>query len=76
LALINEADVEPVIVLTKADLCEDADEFKAQVQRLDPLLMVESVNGLNKASVAKLKSWCGEGQTVAFIGSSGVGKST
>lgn len=76
LALINETDVEPVIVLTKADLCDDADELKAQVQKLDPLLMVESVNGLDESDVAKLMSWCGEGQTVAFIGSSGVGKST
>ncbi|MFM2624871.1 ribosome small subunit-dependent GTPase A [Vibrio owensii] len=76
LALINEADVEPVIVLTKADLCDDADELKAQVQKLDPLLMVESVNGLDESDVAKLMGWCGEGQTVAFIGSSGVGKST
>ncbi|WP_045486142.1 ribosome small subunit-dependent GTPase A [Vibrio harveyi] len=76
LALINEADVEPVIVLTKADLCDDVDKLKAQVQKLDPLLMVESVNGLDESDVAKLMSWCGEGQTVAFIGSSGVGKST
>jgi ribosome biogenesis GTPase len=76
LTLVNEADVEPVIVLTKADLCNDVDELKTQVQRLDPLLMVESVNGLDESSVSKLMSWCGEGQTVAFIGSSGVGKST
>ncbi|WP_045383646.1 ribosome small subunit-dependent GTPase A [Vibrio campbellii] len=76
LTLVNEADVEPVIVLTKADLCDDVDELKTQVQRLDPLLMVESVNGLDESSVSKLMSWCGEGQTIAFIGSSGVGKST
>ncbi|WP_440888987.1 ribosome small subunit-dependent GTPase A [Vibrio sp. WZ-1] len=76
LALINESDVEPVIVLTKADLCDNADELKAQVLKLDPLLMVESVNGLDESDVAKLMSWCSEGQTVAFIGSSGVGKST
>ncbi|YCO00964.1 ribosome small subunit-dependent GTPase A [Vibrio sp. VNB-15] len=76
LTLVNEADVEPAIVLTKADLCEDVDELKTQVQKLDPLLMVESVNGLDESSVSKLMSWCGEGQTVAFIGSSGVGKST
>ncbi len=63
-------------MLTKADLCDDVDELKAQVQKLDPLLMVESVNGLDESDVAKLMSWCGEGQTVAFIGSSGVGKST
>ncbi|MGR5238928.1 ribosome small subunit-dependent GTPase A [Vibrio alfacsensis] len=76
LALANDAEVEPVIVLTKADLCDDADELKTQVQKLDPLLMVETVNGLDESSVAKLISWCGQGQTIAFIGSSGVGKST
>ncbi|CAE6953140.1 Small ribosomal subunit biogenesis GTPase RsgA [Vibrio sp. B1FLJ16] len=76
LALVHEAEVEPVIVLSKADLCDNADELKSQVQKLDQLLVIETVNGLEAHSVAKLMSWCNEGQTVAFIGSSGVGKST
>lgn len=76
LALAHEAEVEPVIVLSKADLCENADELKSQVQKLDPFLVVETVNGLERDSVNKLTSWCFEGQSVAFIGSSGVGKST
>ncbi|MCV5925108.1 GTPase RsgA, partial [Escherichia coli] len=76
LALVHEADVEPVIVLSKADLCDDVDELKSQVQKLDPLLVIETVNGLDAESTSKLMSWCNEGQTVAFIGSSGVGKST
>ncbi|MCA0936797.1 ribosome small subunit-dependent GTPase A [Vibrio alginolyticus] len=76
LALVHEAEVEPVIVLSKADLCDNADELKNQVQKLDQLLVIETVNGLETDSVAKLMSWCNEGQTVAFIGSSGVGKST
>ncbi|MEH0664774.1 ribosome small subunit-dependent GTPase A [Vibrio scophthalmi] len=76
LALVNEAKVEPVVVLTKADLCDDEAALRQQVQKLDPFLMVESVNALEANSVSRLMSWCGEGQTVAFIGSSGVGKST
>lgn len=76
LALVHGAEVEPVIVLSKADLCDNADELKSQVQKLDQLLVIETVNGLEADSVAKLMSWCNEGQTVAFIGSSGVGKST
>jgi ribosome biogenesis GTPase len=76
LVLANEAQVEPVIVLTKADLCDDVDEKKAQVQSLDPLLMIESVNALSQDDVSKLSQWCNAGQTVAFLGSSGVGKST
>lgn len=76
LVLANEAQVEPVIVLTKADLCDDVDDKRAQVQRLDPLLMIESLNALDASEVEKLTQWCKTGQTVAFLGSSGVGKST
>jgi ribosome biogenesis GTPase len=76
LALANEAKVEPVIVLTKADLCDDVDDKKAQVQALNPLLIIETVNALDITDVSALSSWCHSGQTVAFMGSSGVGKST
>ncbi|WP_261818026.1 ribosome small subunit-dependent GTPase A [Vibrio gallicus] len=76
LALANESQVEPVIVLTKQDLCNDGELLKAQVQALDPMLMVEMVNALNETSVARLLPWCNTGKTVAFMGSSGVGKST
>jgi ribosome biogenesis GTPase len=52
------------------------EESVEAAQNLDPMLMVESVNALAKHSVAKLASWCGEGKTVLFLGSSGIGKST
>nr|WP_086937362.1 ribosome small subunit-dependent GTPase A [Thaumasiovibrio occultus] len=76
LALAKEADVEPVIVLTKADQCEQVDELRAQVQRLDPLLMVHALNALSGDEVAALSGYCREGKTLALLGSSGVGKST
>jgi len=76
LSLANEAEVEPVIVLSKADLCEGVDELKRQVQALDPLLMVVTINALDHQQIAKLTPWCSSGQTVALMGSSGVGKST
>ncbi|WP_413111819.1 ribosome small subunit-dependent GTPase A [Thaumasiovibrio sp. DFM-14] len=76
LVLAREAGVEPVVVLTKADLCDDAEEKAQQLRELDPMLLVESVNALDPQSVMCLASWCGKGNTVAFIGSSGVGKST
>ncbi|MEZ8099165.1 ribosome small subunit-dependent GTPase A [Vibrio bivalvicida] len=76
LAIAHEADVEPVIVLSKADLTNDAEEKKQQVQQLDPLLMIESVNALDEIQCQKLLPWCQTGKTVAFMGSSGVGKST
>lgn len=76
LTLVHEAGVEPVVVLTRADLSDDVDECLAAVRSLEPMLMVEAVNALEQDSVAKLTPWCGEGKTVLFLGSSGVGKST
>ncbi|MCU7845120.1 MAG: ribosome small subunit-dependent GTPase A [Candidatus Thiodiazotropha sp. (ex Monitilora ramsayi)] len=76
LALSSEAGVEAVVVLTKADLCEETDGYVRQVQSLDSMLMVEVVNGLDPISVNVLESWCYTGKTVALLGSSGVGKST
>jgi ribosome biogenesis GTPase len=76
LAVANEAQVQPVVVLTKQDLCSDTLEKYKQVQNLDPLLMIETINALEHSDCEKLIGWCKTGQTVALLGSSGVGKST
>lgn len=76
LALANEAGVTPVIVLTKVDCCDNPQEMIDKARALDPLLEVVAVNSLDNNSVNNLRIWCGTGNTVAFLGSSGVGKST
>lgn len=76
LALAHEAMVEPVVILTKKDLCQHALHKKQQVQALDVTLFVEVINGLDRNAVEVLLPWCRSGKTVSFIGSSGVGKST
>lgn len=76
LVLAVEAGVTPIIVLTKADLIETAEEFANKARKLQPGLLVETVNTLDPESVDCLNSWCTRGQTVALLGSSGVGKST
>ena len=76
LALINEAEVEAVIVLTKVDCCEDPETYITQAHSLDHRVDVVAVNGLDRDSVDQLMPWCQLGKTVAFLGSSGVGKST
>lgn len=76
LSIAHEAKVEALVVLTKADLCSDYDAKKDQVQSLNPMLFIEVVNALDSASTKNLLNWCGKGKTVAFLGSSGVGKST
>ena len=76
LSLAYEAQTEPVIILSKADLCDDKESVLNKVQALDPLLMIETLNCLDAEDTQKLAPWCDIGKTIALMGSSGVGKST
>jgi ribosome biogenesis GTPase len=76
LAIAREAGVMPVVVLTKADLCEDSADYVQAAARLSPGLIVDAVNALDATSLDCLGSWLERGQTIALLGSSGVGKST
>lgn len=76
LALAHEAGVDPIVVLTKADLSDKAESFVDAVQALDPLLAVFAVNAHDPATLQGLNLWLTPGHTLAFLGSSGVGKST
>ncbi|MDE9449540.1 ribosome small subunit-dependent GTPase A [Aliiroseovarius sp. Z3] len=76
LALAHEAGCYPVLVLTKADLCDDPRQYEAQAQTLDPMLTILTVNARDSDAIETLAAWCKPPQTAAFIGSSGVGKTT
>ena len=76
LALAFEAGAHPVIVITKADTSESVDELLASARRLAPGLLVEALDARNADATQVLHPWCEAGQTVALVGSSGVGKST
>lgn len=76
LALVLQAGATPVVVLTKADLVDDHWTLVRQVEALHTGLVVEALDARDSNQTAALESWCGKGQTVALVGSSGVGKST
>jgi ribosome biogenesis GTPase len=76
LVLCREVDVRPVLVLTKIDLTDNLQSYIDRAHRLQSGLVVEPVNARDPASVAHLATRCGRGETVALLGSSGVGKST
>jgi ribosome biogenesis GTPase len=76
LALALDAGVQPVVVLTKADLAEDPEFYREQTRSLRRDLIVEVVNALEPADLEGLRAWCEPGQTITLLGSSGVGKST
>ena len=76
LALAAEAGVDPVVVITKADLAQSIDEYRDRAGRLQPGLPVVLINALDEASVELIEAWINPGSTVALVGSSGVGKSS
>lgn len=76
LVLAEEAEVMPVVVLTKADLSAAPEDYVHEAAKLLSGLLVETVDARDRAGTRCLLPWCKTGQTVAFVGSSGVGKST
>lgn len=76
LAMTLQSEVTPVVVLTKADLADDPDELLRRTRELHPGLAVEVLDARDPAQAAVLAKWCGPGQSVTLLGSSGVGKST
>lgn len=76
LALAAEAQVTPVVVITKADLVDDVAPYVAEARRSMPGLIVEAFDARDARATAILAPWIGRGQTLALVGSSGVGKST
>lgn len=76
LALALEAGATPVVVITKADMVHDAADYAAEARRLMPGLVVEAFDARTPDVMTCLKPWFAPGQTLALVGSSGVGKST
>lgn len=76
LAIAHDAGAFPVIVITKADLSASPEEYLASAARLSPGVLVEALDARDTDQIGVLKAYCGAGQTVALLGSSGVGKST
>jgi ribosome biogenesis GTPase len=76
LAIGREAGVISLIVLTKEDLCEDSADYVQRASKLATGIIVETVNALDRENLQCLDPWLAAGQTIALLGSSGVGKST
>jgi ribosome biogenesis GTPase len=71
-----ESGAEPIVVLSKADLSDDVARAVADVEAVAigvPVIIVSAVDG---RGIEELRAWILPGTTVAFVGSSGVGKST
>lgn len=76
LTMAWESMATPVIVLTKSDLCDDLEQKQSDIASVSvgvDVLVCSSENGDGYDAIA---SYIEHGKTIAFVGSSGVGKST
>lgn len=71
-----ESGAQPVVLLTKADICEDPSKFITAVENAAPGVPVHLISALQNVGKDELASYLYPGTTIAITGSSGVGKST
>ncbi|HCX78444.1 MAG TPA: ribosome small subunit-dependent GTPase A [Firmicutes bacterium] len=76
IAFAASAQVAPVIVLTKADLVDEAEELRAQVRMTHPDIPVFMVSAVTGTGIEEVQEQLEPYKTYAAVGSSGVGKST
>lgn len=76
LTLLWESGAEPVVVLSKADLCDDREAAVAAIEAVAQGASVHAVSSVEANGLAALDRYLTEGRTAALVGSSGVGKST
>lgn len=76
LTLAWESGADPVVVLTKSDICEDLEDSLSKVQGVTLGVPIHVVSNVTGDGSAELRSYSEPGRTIAVLGSSGVGKSS
>ncbi|TGM46756.1 ribosome small subunit-dependent GTPase A [Leptospira biflexa] len=76
LSIAYESKALPVILLNKADLCPEAEIRKAEVKSIANGVDVHVLSAKENSGIDVLNQYIQKGKTIAFLGSSGVGKST
>lgn len=71
-----DSGATPIIILTKSDLCNEIEERLNEVHSIAIGVEILVTTSTSDEGYQPLKSYLSSGKTVAFIGSSGVGKST
>lgn len=76
LILAFDSGADPAVVLTKADLVGDPEPVRRELEEVALGVPVLVTSGRRESGLAELFRYVEFGRTVAFLGSSGVGKST
>lgn len=76
LSLVLDFGVDPIVVLNKADVCEDVASSVAEVEAITFGFPVMPVSAREGTGMDELGTAMESGKTYVLLGSSGVGKST
>jgi len=76
LSLVAGSGAEPVLLLNKCDAAGDLDEKRLSAEAIAQGAAVHLVSATEKVGLEALAAFLRRGHTIAFVGSSGVGKST
>lgn len=71
-----ESNAAPVIILNKADLCTEVHQKILEVESVALGTPVHAISSLTGHGLDEIDQYVATGVTIAFLGSSGVGKST
>ncbi|HEY4001286.1 MAG TPA: ribosome small subunit-dependent GTPase A [Candidatus Xenobia bacterium] len=73
---LAQGGIQPVVVLNKTDVSAEGESRQALVRQLHPTAPCGRISAVTGDGLDFLVPWLAPAQTVAVIGSSGVGKST
>jgi ribosome biogenesis GTPase len=78
LAMINEGNIQPIVLLSKSDLVSPSEikERITEVHRLMPDIKILAFSNLQKSEIEKIEEIFKPAKTYCLLGSSGVGKTT
>ena len=76
LTLVYNCGLNPVIILTKADLHRDPERFVSEVEAVAFGIPIHLISASDDTGLTSLKSYLSPGCTTTMVGSSGAGKST
>lgn len=76
LVLAFDSGADPVVVLTKADLVDDVEPARREYLEVSLGVPVVATSGRSETGVDELRAFAAGNRTLAFLGASGVGKST
>lgn len=75
ITMVEEGGAQPAIILNKVDLCDDRDKIKSQILEVASNIPFFLVSALTGEGIEQFTDNFKSGETIAFTGPSGVGKS-